>query len=199
MSSRANCRNGPFGDFGDDQGPRRRRRRRGRRGGRGRNKNRGEFDNNEPQNRAPQNRPPARPEIAGPVRPDDEPNGNVAPPPIDDDEIVEPEHQPDIGNSRDDPQDADRPPRRRRPRGGRRRRGRGPGNELNANQPQLPAPNSNTNNSGRPNEPRAREMPNAIRTGSADKHLIQDEPIAPQPVSRPRSHRDLDSIPDDYD
>ncbi len=50
----------PAGDFGDDQGPRRRRRRRGRRGGRGRNKNRGEFDNNEPQNRPQQNRPPAR-------------------------------------------------------------------------------------------------------------------------------------------
>jgi hypothetical protein len=42
-------------------------------------------------------------------------------------------------------------------------------------------------------------MPDAIRTGSADRHLVNDEPIAPQPVSRPRSHRDLDSIPDDYD
>jgi ribonuclease E len=185
----------PVGDFNDDQGPRRRRRRRGRRGGRGRNKNREGFDNNGP----PQNRAPARPEIAGPVPHDDEPNGNVAPPPIDDEIPEEDLQPPNIGNSRDERPEDDRGPRRRRSRGGRRRRGRGPGNELNSNQPQLPAPNSNANNSGRPNEPRAREMPNAIRTGSADKHLIQDEPIAPQPVSRPRSHRDLDSIPDDYD
>jgi hypothetical protein len=38
-----------------------------------------------------------------------------------------------------------------------------------------------------------------VRTGSADKHLVSDEPIAPQPASRPRSYRDLDAIPDDYD
>ena len=182
-------------DFGDDQGPRRRRRRRGRRGGRGRNKERAEFDN------GPQNRPPARPELSAPVRAEDEPNGNVAPPSVDDGEIVEADHRADSGNSRDDRVDADRPPRRRRPRGGRRRRGRGPGNELNADQPALPAPavNSKPSVSVRPNEPRAREMPDAIRTGSADRHLVNDEPIAPQPVSRPRSHRDLDSIPDDYD
>jgi len=189
------------GEFGDDQGPRRRRRRRGRRGGRGRNKNRGEFDNG-PQN---QDRPSGRPELAGPAQIEDEPNGNIAPPPVDEGEIIEQERQSDVGNSRDDRpnddrQDDDRAPRRRRPRGGRRRRGRGPGNELNANQPQLPAPASHSKpNVAKPNEPRAREMPDAIRTGTADKHLVQDEPIAPQPISRPRSHRDLDSIPDDYD
>jgi ribonuclease E len=38
-----------------------------------------------------------------------------------------------------------------------------------------------------------------VRTGSADKHLISDEPVIPQPMSRPRSYSDLDAIPDDYD
>jgi hypothetical protein len=38
-----------------------------------------------------------------------------------------------------------------------------------------------------------------VRTGSADKHLVRDEPVAPQPVTRPRSVRDLDDIPDDFD
>jgi ribonuclease E len=45
-----------------------------------------------------------------------------------------------------------------------------------------------------------------VPTGSADKHLVgndepmaDDEPVTPQPLSRPRSYRDLDAIPDDYD
>jgi len=38
-----------------------------------------------------------------------------------------------------------------------------------------------------------------VRTGSADRHLIDDEPVIPQPARRPRSVRDLDHIPDDYD
>ncbi len=45
-----------------------------------------------------------------------------------------------------------------------------------------------------------------VPTGSADKHLVSsdepiadDEPVIPQPLSRPRSYRDLDAIPDDYD
>jgi len=37
-----------------------------------------------------------------------------------------------------------------------------------------------------------------VRTGSTDRHLT-DEPIAPTTVYRPRSVRDLDEIPDDYD
>jgi hypothetical protein len=43
------------------------------------------------------------------------------------------------------------------------------------------------------------EPPAVVRTGSADKHLVSDEPIAPQPAARPRTYRDLDAIPDDYD
>jgi hypothetical protein len=38
-----------------------------------------------------------------------------------------------------------------------------------------------------------------VRTGSTDKHLASDEPVAPQSLPRPRSYRDLDAIPDDYD
>jgi ribonuclease E len=38
-----------------------------------------------------------------------------------------------------------------------------------------------------------------VRTGSADKHLISDEPVLPPSLSRPRSYSDLDAIPDDYD
>ena len=33
----------------------------------------------------------------------------------------------------------------------------------------------------------------------ADKHLADDEPVMHEPVRRPRSMRDLDSIPDDFD
>jgi hypothetical protein len=42
-------------------------------------------------------------------------------------------------------------------------------------------------------------QPPVVRTGSADKHLASDEPVAPQPATRPHSYRDLDAIPDDYD
>ena len=38
-----------------------------------------------------------------------------------------------------------------------------------------------------------------VRTGSTDRHLIEDEPAFPQPVRRPKSVRDLDHIPDDFD
>jgi hypothetical protein len=38
-----------------------------------------------------------------------------------------------------------------------------------------------------------------VKTGSTDRHQIDDEPVAPQPVSRPRSYGDLDAIPDDFD
>ena len=38
-----------------------------------------------------------------------------------------------------------------------------------------------------------------VKTGSTDRHLIGDEPVLPPPVSRPRTYRDLDAIPDDFD
>ncbi|HXE53734.1 MAG TPA: Rne/Rng family ribonuclease [Tepidisphaeraceae bacterium] len=45
----------------------------------------------------------------------------------------------------------------------------------------------------------APEPVQVVRTGSTDRHLIEDEPVLPPPTRRPRSIRDLDSIPDDYD
>jgi ribonuclease E len=80
---------------------------------------------------------------------------------------------------------------RRRRRGGRgRRRSGGNTASIAVNTPQTPA---------RDDQPRAAEAPTVLPTGSADRHLVRDEPVAPQPVSRPRSSRDLDSIPDDFD
>ena len=40
-----------------------------------------------------------------------------------------------------------------------------------------------------------------VRTGSADKHLAdeEDEPVIPQALPQPGSYTDLDAIPDDYD
>jgi hypothetical protein len=50
-----------------------------------------------------------------------------------------------------------------------------------------------------PPAPRAAVAERHTPTGSTDRHLVHDEPIAPPPVPRPRSARDLDSIPDDFD
>ncbi len=57
--------------------------------------------------------------------------------------------------------------------------------------PSKPAPT--------PRKSAAPKLPAIVRTGSTDRHLINDEPVDPQPVSRPRTYRDLDSIPDDLD
>jgi hypothetical protein len=39
-----------------------------------------------------------------------------------------------------------------------------------------------------------------IRSGSTDRHLVLDDiPVDPEPVRRPRSVRDLDAVPDDFD
>jgi ribonuclease E len=50
-----------------------------------------------------------------------------------------------------------------------------------------------------PPQPATPPAVDIVRTGSADKHLVPDEPIDPQPPRRPRSYRDLDEIPDDFD
>jgi hypothetical protein len=141
-----------------------------------------------------------------------EPNGNVRPPePV---EEVEEESEPNFNSIHYDPNQSkarsDRDNKNRGRRGGQRggtkhRRGGssggGGGQGNNQRHYQNPQAKFTPNNNFRPrqDEPRAREMPSTIRTGSADKHLASDEPIAPQPMSRPRSNRDLDSIPDDYD
>jgi hypothetical protein len=39
-----------------------------------------------------------------------------------------------------------------------------------------------------------------VRTGSTDRHLVSDdEPVHPEPARRPRTYRDLDEIPEDFD
>ena len=84
-------------------------------------------------------------------------------------------------------------PRRRR-RGGRGRRRKSADNGAAAQSSEtLPIPGDLAN------PPPPAPDPVVVRTGSTDRHLIQDEPVLPQPVRRPRSVRDLDSIPDDYD
>jgi ribonuclease E len=158
------------GEFQNEQ-PAGRRRRRGRRG---RGRGRPEF-----QNQPPIPAPPANQSASTPA---DLPPDDLGPEP---------------GNEKFPDEQfpaAEGAPRRRRRRGGRRRRGRRPDSAQTPAEglaPALPTPPQD--------EPRAREEPTLTRTGSADHHLVRDEPVAPQPVIRPRSHRDLDSIPDDYD
>jgi ribonuclease E len=43
------------------------------------------------------------------------------------------------------------------------------------------------------------DVPDTVRTGSTDRHLMHDEPVVDEPVRRPRSYRDLDQIPDDLE
>jgi hypothetical protein len=100
--------------------------------------------------------------------------------------------------------------RRRRRRGGRRRRGRG-GQDQQSN---GESPGSRDADEVKGSSPKATQAPPPsqrakpevslgvtpiTRTGSSDRHLASDEPIAPEPSRRPRSYRDLDAIPDDFD
>jgi ribonuclease E len=48
-------------------------------------------------------------------------------------------------------------------------------------------------------EPRSAIQSGVVRTGSTDRHLMRDEPVIAPPISRPRTYRDLDHIPDDLD
>ncbi len=92
------------------------------------------------------------------------------------------------------------PPRGAQPRGGQPRTNQRYGNDRpnNRPQPQRVPPQQRSDQPPRPqNQP---PPPRVERTGSTDKHLMSDEPAAPPPAqSRPRSYRDLDAIPDDYD
>lgn len=45
----------------------------------------------------------------------------------------------------------------------------------------------------------ARIAPSVPRTGSTDKHMADDEPVEHEPVRRPRSFRDLDELPEEFD
>lgn len=67
--------------------------------------------------------------------------------------------------------------------------------EQHQNRPQQPAPQAPAPQP----RPAPAPQPPVKRTGSTDRHLLHDEPVLPQPISRPRSYRDLDQIPDDLD
>ncbi|MDP9173637.1 MAG: Rne/Rng family ribonuclease [Planctomycetota bacterium] len=131
--------------------------------------------------------------------PQAESSGNVA-----EEEVIDAEP----GNERmPEAETPETAPRRRR-RGGRGRRGKGgdktaaakTGSRAEAVE-KAPVAASPKQSSKAPidDAPRATEAKTLLRTGSADRHLINDEPIAPQPMTRPRSYKDLDSIPDDFD
>jgi ribonuclease E len=107
---------------------------------------------------------------------------------------VEAEPQPaeEAASASEEESDGPAAPKPRR----RRRGGRGRGKKAlaaeaasDASKPQAAAPAASI----------AEPEPVVVRTGSTDRHLIEDEPAFPQPVRRPRSVRDLDSIPDDFD
>jgi ribonuclease E len=179
---------GSGGGFVEGDAPHRRRRRRGRRGRGGRGRG------GENQNRVGENVGEFDADLGGPAAPDLAASdvgdfGN--PPPESEEPMPEPEINgnvitPEVGGNEEGVKR-----RRRRRRGGRgRNRGGGGGNApMNgprppASQRQLPAP--------------IQDGP-VVRTGSTDRHLAGDEPIAPQPLSRPHSVRDLDAIPDDFE
>jgi ribonuclease E len=91
-----------------------------------------------------------------------------------------------------------RAPRRR----GGRRSGRASAKTDNAQAASEQAEAAPSAESALPAEPPARIAEEAIATargGIADRHLVADEPVLPQPPRRPRTYRDLDEIPDDFD
>jgi ribonuclease E len=170
----------------DDGGPGRRRRRRGRRGrGGGRGL-----------------RPPA-PENA-PQSASAAPRSALTPAPVVDDAAEETEESDDtlaVGKPPPDengPADGEQPRRRRRRRGGRRHRRKKNGRAGNGNAPEGDSATAVGQPARPPSHPRAAAPP-IVKTGSTDRHLIEDEAAAPEPARRPRTYRDLDSIPDDFD
>jgi ribonuclease E len=213
---------GPPRDARDDEeGQRRRRRRGGRRHRRRRENQEGDGgangqpvvntrSNNNPPQRLPHqqaSQPPRPPQQAPP------PQAVVAPPP----KPRSPEHEHD---DRPEPGNELNPPPRSQPqRGGHPRRGGGgfqrggpqrggyqrggPQRFQNQRPNQRPQPQRVPPQQQNYQPPRPQNQappPRVERTGSTDKHLIGDEPVAPPPPSsRPRTYRDLDAIPDDYD
>ena len=166
-----------------DEGAGARRRRRRRRGRRGRGRNRQDAQLPEPHTSSKVDAyaldRDARQEdlsdlSAGPSETDISQSSSRSPAPVEEEQVS--------------------PKPRRRRRGGRGRRRKSADNG-------AAAPSAETSSApGDPvNPPAPTQNPVVVRTGSTDRHLIQDEPVLPQPVRRPRSVRDLDNIPDDYD
>jgi ribonuclease E len=198
-----------FDDRGDNGGRRGRRRRRGRRGrGRG----------NQQQQPHPQ---PAHADES-----DESAKEVVEESPAEStadqmQEAIDEADEPSPGNEREPQQEGDQPRKRRRRRGGRRHRRRreraeaaaGGGNsESNGNAAEESDASDEVQDreeagpeAERESEPARRPAPQRIppppvvRTGSTDRHIVDDEPIHAPPPSRPRSYRDLDALPDDLD
>ena len=103
---------------------------------------------------------------------------------------VEPEQQPAIPPVSEEEGEAKPKRRRRGSRGGRGRR-----KKSAENGEVTPAVAQATGEPGT----RASQPIEVVRTGSTDRHLVDDEPVLPPPTRRPRSVRDLDHIPDDFD
>ncbi len=184
-------------DMGDSTDGGRRRRRRGRRGrGRGRGRSpasAGVADNAEP------------------VAETDEFDKPLPAAGFDHDTLIEPMPITEIKSAADtraEDQASDQPSeggrRRRRRRGGRRHRRKGAPADSNGEASVPSSPGDRSIEPPRPpsaqrvNQQRAPSPP-IVRTGSTDKHLMRDEVPEAAPVRRPRTYRDLDSIPEDFD
>ena len=99
-----------------------------------------------------------------------------------------------------EPDEAAEKPRSKTRRGSRGGKGRSkPASETSSAKAAAPAPASAAASSQPPPKPTIADTPPVVRTGSTDRHLNDEEPVHHEPVRRPRSHRDLDQIPDDYD
>jgi hypothetical protein len=125
-------------------------------------------------------------EIEPPLEPQDEPVDSEAAPPAPPGPPAEQADEEDTGR------------RRRRRRGGRRHRRR-KDQVQNNGEPRERVPSAATVAPPvRPASPPRVPSPPVVRTGSTDKHLMRDE-VPEAPARRPRTYRDLDSIPEDFD
>ncbi|HWB53899.1 MAG TPA: Rne/Rng family ribonuclease [Tepidisphaeraceae bacterium] len=179
------------GDSQQDQRQGRRRRRRGRGRGRGNQEPAQAFDEGTEQVEA-SDFSPASPEME-PV--DDIPAESTMDEPVENEESNAIESAPMEEADEETPSQEPRRGRRRR-RGG--RGGRRDGSNNGQAQPKQETRVMVEQAPPKKAEPTAPPMP-VVRTGSTDRHLIEDEPVNPEPVRRPRTYRDLDAIPDDLD
>jgi ribonuclease E len=178
-----------------------RRRRRGRRGGRGRNRG-GQQQQPQAEDEASHEQPPT--EIEG-----SEEGGEEIEAPSEESNEEPVEAAASEENGGESTEGEGQPKRRRRRRGGRRHRrrkereGAAANGEPNAEASDEEAEDVDTEVEQEAEaeiEPsKAEPPPSVTRTGSTDRHLVEDEPVEPQPARRPRSYRDLDEVPDDFD
>jgi ribonuclease E len=201
---------------GEEGGPRRRRRRRGRRG-RGRNREQGEGQQQPASNGHPLERSDngtfEREEANVEEAVIEDESGDVV---SEDVQVATYDDRPrkheraerettagsereqhssdEAAEAREDSANEEAPSKPRR----RRRGGRGRGKKAVAAKAESDDSASKSAAASTP-PPDAAPEPAIVRTGSTDRHLIEDEPVFSPPARRPRTMRDLDSIPDDFD